>query len=56
VRKFNVNTEVRAAYVDAIKNGSGDLVDVMRSAEAAMQAIVAQKLALFGSSGRAPPQ
>ena len=54
MRKFNVNTEVRTAYVDAVKKTNKDLLDVMRSAEAAMQAVVAQKLALFGSSGKAP--
>ena len=56
VRKFNVNTEVREAYVEALRGalqatGSPDLLDLMRQAEAAMQAVVAAKLQLFGSVG-----
>jgi tagatose 1,6-diphosphate aldolase GatY/KbaY len=56
VRKFNVNTEVREAYVEALRGclqapEAPDLVDLMRQAEAAMQAIVAAKLQLFGSVG-----
>ena len=56
VRKFNVNTEVREGYVDALRGGlqaaeSPDLLDLMRRAEAAMQAVVAAKLQLFGSVG-----
>lgn len=56
VRKFNVNTEVREAYVEALRGalqapGSPDLVDLMRQAEAKMQAVVATKLQLFGSVG-----
>ena len=56
VRKFNVNTEVREAYVEALRGclqapGAPDLVDLMRQAEAAMQAVVAAKLQLFGSVG-----
>lgn len=56
VRKFNVNTEVREAYVEALRGGlqtaeSPDLLDLMRRAEAAMQAVVAAKLQLFGSVG-----
>jgi tagatose 1,6-diphosphate aldolase GatY/KbaY len=60
VRKFNVNTEVRAAYVDALRAGlaggaSPDLLELMRAAQAAMQAVVAEKLRLFGSAGAARP-
>ncbi len=56
VRKFNVNTEVREAYVEALRgclqaSESPDLLDLMRRAEAAMQAVVAAKLQLFGSVG-----
>src|SRR5262249_29471661 len=45
MRKFNVNTEVREAYVEALRGclqaaGTPDLLDVMRQAEAAMQAVV----------------
>ncbi|KAG9148432.1 hypothetical protein Leryth_016916, partial [Lithospermum erythrorhizon] len=54
VRKFNVNTEVRKAYMDAL-NGSAkkDLIDVMKSTKEAMKAIVSEKMRLFGSAGKA---
>jgi tagatose 1,6-diphosphate aldolase GatY/KbaY len=57
VRKFNVNTEVREAYVEALRGclqapGSPDVLDLMQQAEAAMQAVVAAKLQLFGSVGQ----
>src|SRR5262245_10899599 len=56
VRKFNVNTELREAYVETLRGcmqaaGSPDLLDLMRRAETAMQAVVAAKLQLFGSVG-----
>jgi tagatose 1,6-diphosphate aldolase GatY/KbaY len=55
--KFNVNTEVREAYVDALRLAlaapkAPDLVELMQRAVAAMQAVVAEKLALFGSVGK----
>jgi tagatose 1,6-diphosphate aldolase GatY/KbaY len=58
VCKFNVNTEVREAYLDAIRqrldsSPAPDLVDLMAAAENAMMAVVASKIRLFGSSGRA---
>ncbi len=60
VRKFNVNTELRVAYVAALKARLVEqaehppaLVDLMEGAVAAMQAVVAAKLRLFGSVGRA---
>lgn len=58
VAKFNVNTEVREAYVEALKtclDGSrpADLADLMEAAIRAMRAIVAAKLRLFGSAGMA---
>lgn len=58
VCKFNVNTEVREAYVGALRERSvavpsPDLLDLMRGAVAAMQAVVVAKLRLFGSAGRA---
>lgn len=53
VRKFNVNTEVRSAYMAALKTTRNDLLDVMSSAKEAMQAVVAEKLRLFGSAGKA---
>ncbi len=59
VRKFNVNTEVRAAYVEALKtalsraNAKPDLVQLMGNAVTAMQAVVSAKLRAFGSAGMA---
>lgn len=58
VCKFNVNTEVREAYVGTLKERlssprTPELVELMQAAVAAMQAVVAAKLRLFGSSGRA---
>jgi tagatose 1,6-diphosphate aldolase GatY/KbaY len=55
VRKFNVNTEVREAYLATLKTRLNepkmpDLVDVMQSAITAMQDVVAGKMRLFGSS------
>ena len=57
MRKFNVNTEVREAYVEALRSclqttGAPDVLDLMRQAEMAMQAVVAAKLQLFGSVGK----
>ncbi|PSP19569.1 MAG: ketose-bisphosphate aldolase [Cyanobacteria bacterium QS_8_64_29] len=59
VAKFNVNTEVRHAYLDFWReygqaNSQADLLDCMKSATERMQAIVADKLRLFGSRERAP--
>nr|XP_043629292.1 uncharacterized protein LOC122600609 [Erigeron canadensis] len=53
VRKFNVNTEVRKAYMDTLKTPQTDLVHVMAAAREAMKAVVAEKMLLFGSSGKA---
>ncbi|KAL0415735.1 UNVERIFIED_CONTAM: L-threonate dehydrogenase [Sesamum latifolium] len=53
VRKFNVNTEVRRAYMDSLTNAQKDLVHVMQSAKEAMKAVVAEKMQLFGSAGKA---
>ncbi|XP_052181306.1 uncharacterized protein LOC127794335 [Diospyros lotus] len=53
VRKFNVNTEVRKAYMDSISSPKKDLVQVMASAKEAMKLVVAEKMHLFGSSGKA---
>lgn len=57
VCKFNVNTEVRAAYLATLRerlNGPAkvDLPDLMRDTIAAMRAVVAEKLGLFGSIGQ----
>lgn len=56
VRKFNVNTEVREAYVTALRTrlaapGTPDILVLMQQAEAAMQEVVAAKLQLFRSIG-----
>jgi tagatose 1,6-diphosphate aldolase GatY/KbaY len=58
VCKFNVNTEVRLAYMQALQDemcngGAQDLLDVMGGAIAAMQAVITEKLTLFGSVGKA---
>ncbi|XP_065018093.1 uncharacterized protein LOC135644453 [Musa acuminata AAA Group] len=53
VRKFNVNTEVRSAYLDALQKPHKDLVHLMASAEEAMKAVIAEKMHLFGSAGKA---
>ncbi|KAF2317510.1 hypothetical protein GH714_023711 [Hevea brasiliensis] len=53
VRKFNVNTEVRKAYMDSLSSPKKDLVHVIASAKEAMKAVVAEKMHLFGSAGRA---
>ncbi|CAJ1952092.1 unnamed protein product [Sphenostylis stenocarpa] len=53
VRKFNVNTEVRKAYMDSLITPKNDLVHLMASAKEAMKAVVAEKMHLFGSAGKA---
>nr|XP_048329007.1 uncharacterized protein LOC107418532 isoform X2 [Ziziphus jujuba var. spinosa] len=53
VRKFNVNTEVRKAYMDSLSGPNKDLVHVMAAAKEAMKAVVAEKMHLFGSAGKA---
>ncbi|KAI0524860.1 hypothetical protein KFK09_004250 [Dendrobium nobile] len=53
VRKFNVNTEVRNAYMESLRKPSKDLVHVMESAKEAMKAVIIEKMQLFGSSGKA---
>ncbi|KAH7679774.1 Fructose-bisphosphate aldolase protein [Dioscorea alata] len=53
VRKFNVNTEVRNAYLEAVRKPNKDLVHVMTAAKEAMKAVVAEKMHLFGSAGKA---
>ncbi|MEN6481529.1 MAG: class II fructose-bisphosphate aldolase [Anaerolineaceae bacterium] len=57
VRKFNVNTEVREAYLTAVRGSlqqkkAPDLIDMMTAATAAMQSVVESKLRLFRSNGR----
>ena len=53
MRKFNVNTEVRKAYMESLSSPKKDLVHVMASAKEAMKAVVAEKMHLFGSAGKA---
>jgi tagatose 1,6-diphosphate aldolase GatY/KbaY len=58
ITKLNVNTEVRQAFVDALQGRLSrapkpDLVPLMEEAVAAMQRVVAAKIALFGSAGKA---
>jgi tagatose 1,6-diphosphate aldolase GatY/KbaY len=57
VRKFNVNTEVREAYLSALRASlqaekKPDLITVMNDAIEAMQAVVISKLRLFRSNGQ----
>ncbi|MCC6803341.1 MAG: class II fructose-bisphosphate aldolase [Anaerolineae bacterium] len=57
ITKFNVNTEVRAAYVDALREGTAhgdkDLLDFTARAVSRMQDVVVSKLRLFRSAQRA---
>jgi len=57
VCKFNVNTEVRGAYLAALKtvmqSEKADLLDVMRETTVRMQAVVTAKLRAFGSTAKA---
>lgn len=54
VRKFNVNTEVRKAYMDTLSSpNKKDLIHVITSAKEAMKAVTAEKMRLFGSAGKA---
>jgi tagatose 1,6-diphosphate aldolase GatY/KbaY len=59
VCKFNVNTEVREAYLAAIqkhaRQGSLELIELMKGAQQAMETVVAAKQRLFGASGKALP-
>jgi tagatose 1,6-diphosphate aldolase GatY/KbaY len=58
VCKFNVNTEVRQKYLEFWReygktDSKSDLLDCQKAATGAMQEIVAQKIRLFGSAGKA---
>ncbi|MCU0533640.1 MAG: class II fructose-bisphosphate aldolase [Hydrococcus sp. Prado102] len=58
VCKFNVNTEVRLAYMQALKDeicgaSSKDLLEIAGEAIEAMQEVIAEKLQLFGSVNKA---
>ncbi len=50
VCKFNVNTEVREAYLAALRQPQPDLLDVMAGAVSAMQVVIGEKLRLFQSA------
>jgi tagatose 1,6-diphosphate aldolase GatY/KbaY len=57
VCKFNVNTEVREAYMNALSKvlaskDKPDLVDVMKAGISSMEPVVRAKLRDFGSSGK----
>ena len=58
VCKFNVNTEVRQAYMESLKDelcskGPQDLLDITSSAIGAMEEVITGKLQLFGSANKA---
>ncbi|MGZ9165453.1 MAG: class II fructose-bisphosphate aldolase [Anaerolineales bacterium] len=58
VRKFNVNTEIREAYLASLrtsmqKHKTPDLIDIMNDASEAMQVVVVSKLQLFRSTAKA---
>lgn len=58
VCKFNVNTEVRQKYLQFWRefgrtDSQSDLLDCQKAATEAMQEVIAEKIRLFGSAGRA---
>jgi tagatose 1,6-diphosphate aldolase GatY/KbaY len=58
VCKFNVNTEVRQAYLESLKaevcgKSPQDLLEIAGEAIEAMQEVIEEKLHLFGSIGKA---
>jgi tagatose 1,6-diphosphate aldolase GatY/KbaY len=59
VRKFNIDTEVRQAFVQSLHQHLGvhgieiDLVPLLNQAIDAMQLVIQEKIRLFGSSGSA---
>lgn len=58
VCKFNVNTEVRQKYLQFWQefgktDSQSDLLDCQKAATEAMQQVIAEKLRLFGSTGKA---
>ncbi|PSO48124.1 MAG: ketose-bisphosphate aldolase [Cyanobacteria bacterium SW_9_44_58] len=58
VCKFNVNSEVRKTYLAFWREygrteSKSDLLDCQKSATAAMQEVIAEKMRLFGSAGKA---
>jgi tagatose 1,6-diphosphate aldolase GatY/KbaY len=58
VCKFNVNTEVRAAAKEAVKDGCAknlDVLDLMKASAAAMTPVIASKIDLFKTSSNRQP-
>ena len=58
IRKFNINTEVRQAYLQTLQtvllsNPSIDLVPLMTKAQSAMKAVIIEKMTLLESVGKA---
>jgi len=58
ITKFNVNTEVRQAYLSALQSRFSqpdrpELLPLLTAVSDAMQAVVVEKLRLFGSSNQA---
>jgi tagatose 1,6-diphosphate aldolase GatY/KbaY len=56
--KFNVNTEVRKKYLQFWREygrteSPSDLLDCQKAVTAAMQGVIAEKMRLFGSAGKA---
>ena len=57
--KFNVNTEIREAYIQSTKSYFAEtakykLTDLLTTVVRSMQAIIQSKIELFGSIGKAP--
>jgi tagatose 1,6-diphosphate aldolase GatY/KbaY len=57
VCKFNVNTELREAFLGVLSSSAGaerkrDLLDVMKDGIEAMQSVACSKIRAFGSSGK----
>jgi tagatose 1,6-diphosphate aldolase GatY/KbaY len=52
--KFNVNTELRTAFLGAVRSHDtdNDLLDFLEAAVARMQAVASDKIELFGSKGK----
>lgn len=48
-----MNTELRKAYMECLSEPMKDLIQVMASAKEKMKAVVAEKMKLFGSAGKA---
>lgn len=58
VRKFNINTEVRLAYINALRetllgDEDADLLPLMIQAQIAMKEIIINKMSVLGSIGKA---